>query len=711
MPTDSTTLRRLAEFLAVDLKRSSGSPPSYESNWQPHFGADVNRIEIVHGDKPNTASIWFPALRWNQINGLKAGDRIRIRTVGDDPVTLFSGFAVTYNPQFFGGDDKTKAFERNVVTCMDHRWLLNETSPIFGMFARGPDDFIDYGTAGQAPIENSYTALSGKRAIFNRDGKPNRDPVDLTLRNSSGAYLCDYPLFAAPATAVPWTARQMIRYCLGPAYNRSYNQFPLADPAQIPGLDHADFDRVLNHIVVDTLSMIEAVSLICKHLGHSFREDYDSNGDAYFVFYKIASTTAYTRSSSSVTIRHALHAPDVGEDITAAVNAGAKMLWAMNLSEDVSRVINNPVGLGAPDRFEFTAELVPAWLDADFTPDTSDNNANLFAYEADLAENTDPDALDFFRYYHPRGSQFKRDVGRKWTLNESGTYSAGSYDRGMPFDFASVIPYEYIRDSGGNRNFAPFNRQLLPCLTFDKDTLNSIGIRVDFSFDGGATWQMIPAVISVLPSEAGIYIEEPNLAELSDIGKATISGGDLDGIDLNYFTALADDKVNARSFKDGNWKTRIRITASVQMDQRLRRFSPPSVNSGSPFHHRGIYDFSEKYGITVRTASSTYESSDLPAWNTDGTDKITAHLDAIREANEDTSISGRFTLERLWIEDDGPVFLPGDLIEGITGRSYSLAASYNGGSVYPEIIKVIYQPQNQRQTLITRDLRFTDVQL
>ena len=66
-------------------------------------------------------------------------------------------------------------------------------------------------------------------------------------------------------------------------------------------------------------------------------------------------------------------------------------------------------------------------------------------------------------------------------------------------------------------------------------------------------------------------------------------------------------------------------------------------------------------------------------------------------------------MERLWLDGSQPEFLPGDCIEGITGRSHSLAASYNGGEVFPEIIKVVYHPDRQRMDLITRDLRFADV--
>ncbi len=81
-------------------------------------------------------------------------------------------------------------------------------------------------------------------------------------------------------------------------------------------------------------------------------------------------------------------------------------------------------------------------------------------------------------------------------------------------------------------------------------------------------------------------------------------------------------------------------------------------------------------------------------------------------ADEDASISGLFTLERLWLGDGSgvPDFMIGDCIEKITGRDHYLGASFgNRGDLFPEIIKIVYMPEKQKMTLITRDLRFAEV--
>jgi len=711
--SDAKSITRTARQLVAEYKPATGSPPSYPANWRPVWAANIDRIEIAHGAKPSTAVLWWPLLRWHE-NIVSWADMVRIRT--NEPnaaerTCVFSGFVTSYLSDFSGGTDRSGAHERCAVVCRDYRWLLSVTTPVFGQAIRGPDDYSSFGTPDQQPIDHSFRWLSGRRAIFNADGKPNRDPVELKVLDKTGGLMCYTPIFAGPESAVPWTARQMVRYILSPDANEAYDYLPIRDPSTLSGLSHADWDRVLNHIVVDGLNALDALELICKHLGWSFREDYDSEGNANFVFYKLAAASSYVRSSSSPTVLHALHAPYVAEPIDVPISEGKKMLWSMSLAEDIAAVINKPWGLGAPHRFEFTAELVPAWSDSDLVPDTSENNANLYKTDADLQAETNPNQYSFYKYYHSRGSNFKRDVGRKWTLNESGAYSAAVYDRGMPFDFATVIPARYITDADGKRLYAPVARRLLPSLTVDKDDLNTIGIIVEFSFDGGFNWQQIPAAISNLKDEAGIRINQPNLAEMVDQSEGTISGGPLDGVQLNFWTSLCNDKLLGLSYKEGDWWTRVRVTCSIQMDERLYAVATPAGYSGSPFHHSKVYDFSGKYHLDQRTASSDFYGSALPAREADDTVWFGNHLQAIREANEDMSISGQFTLERLWLGDGSgePEFACGDCIEEITGRDYPLRSQMGGTAIYPEIIKIIYLPDKQKMKLITRDLRFAEV--
>ena len=127
MADDAKKLARAAQRLVVE--RMVGS------TWNALWGAAVDRIEINPGASPSSATIWFPGKRWDEDSGLRYGDRVRIRTdwpTAEGQATIFSGFVVNFIPEFSGGDEKGGAFERNAVVCLDHRWLMSVTSPVFG---------------------------------------------------------------------------------------------------------------------------------------------------------------------------------------------------------------------------------------------------------------------------------------------------------------------------------------------------------------------------------------------------------------------------------------------------------------------------------------------------------------------------------------------------------------------------------------------------
>lgn len=711
---DAISMDRVAASLVVEWRQFYGSPPAYGLAWNSLWTVLVDRVEINMGAESSTARISFTDVRWNaRSRSLRAGTMIRIRTTDSPtPTVVFQGFVTGFSSSFTGGmgsgDSFSRADESNVFICHDFRWVLGVTSVISGQVARGPDDYYDYGTVSETPLWDAYRRLTGRRAVFNPDGKANMDPTDLHLTDGNRSI----PIFAPPGSAGVefWTARNMIRYLLGPLCNSALDYMPITEPAALLGVADSDFDTVLSNITVEGLNIIEALDLICRHLGWSFREEYEEDDHPSLVFFKPGNAEGHTRSSYYSTILHDLHAPASGDSILPAVASGAKMLWSMAIHEDYANVVNTPWGNGAPDRFEFTAELVPAWLDSQLDPDTSEELANLFFTDADLQDIADPNAKSYFRWYHVRGSQFRRSVGRQWCLNETGKYSLAPYSRGAPFDLATVIPAEYIFDEEGKRCFARFGRQLLPCLSRDASSLNSVGFKVEFSFDGGISWQVLPCSIQSLPDECGIYITEPNLCEMVDKNELTLASGALAGAQLNYYTALADDLLASRSWP--YWLTRCRVTATIQTDRRIARYSPRASSYTSPFNHRRLYDFSDKYGLAQRTGSSVFNGS-LTADEYDYNDALSDHLDAIRDANQNASLSGIFVLERLWLGDGAgePHFMIGDGISEITGRDFSLSGKVGDRTVYPEIVRIIYLPAEQKMQLITRDLRFAEATL
>ena len=388
------------------------------------LGAAVHRIEINPGASPSSATIWFPGKRWDEDSGLRYGDRVRIGTdwpTAEGQATIFSGFVVNFIPEFSGGDEKGGAFERNAVVCLDHRWLMSVTSPVFGQYSRGLDDWTLYGEPGQKPL-GTFRFFSGRRCIFNEDGKPNRDIERHYYRD--GSDLLTLHFFDDPGgeLAGPWSVLHMVTYLMNPNVNRAYSVMRYGDSALLPGLENVEFARTINHVVIDGLNVLEALELVCKQIGYSFRETYMSDGKVTLSFYKIGHQVGYGRGTDPTkTIKHRLHAPAVGEVISTAVAEGKKMLWAMDIARDISGVVNNPWGVGFLDRVEFTAELVPGWVDDDLEPETS-VLTNIFKTEADLVSETNPDLFSYDCLYHSRGSSFRRDVGASgFSMKPGGT--------------------------------------------------------------------------------------------------------------------------------------------------------------------------------------------------------------------------------------------------------------------------------------------------
>ena len=700
--TDAKQLDRTARYLSVQYKPAHGSPPTYASSWRELWDCRVERIVCNIGVMPNEATLWFPAARWDEVTPLNSGDCVRIVTTDESSDTVvFQGFVAKRMKGFSGGNESGGKYERNAVVCLDYRWLLAVMSPVYGQAGRSADDYNNYGTASQSAKDGEFTFFQGRRCIFNKDGKPNSDKEMLNVYTG-----CQMPLFGNPsgANSVAFTAKEMIQYLLSPYANHAYKYFQIGDPGELSGLDHEDWEKVINHVSVEGLNTITAIQTVCKNIGWNFRQDYDSDGNPTLHFFK-------SGSASSTSTLHSLYAPPANDSpdgsIKTAVSAGKVMLWAAEFEDDITGVVNNPWGLGSVHRFEFTAELVPAWLDDDLEPDTSDSYAHLFIHEADITETPDIENVDYFKNYHSRGSSFKREVGRIWALNESGRYTnEDTYDRGMPFDFSTVIDPKYSL-SNKKRSFGGFDRKLLNCLTKDKEGENSVGIIVEFSFDGGTTWEKIPAAIKSLEDQCGIYIAEPNLAEIMPNTEADISGGDLDGIELNYFSSLCYDKLEGNIFKTGQWKTRLRVTASVQLDQRLNSQFAPTA-SGSPFHQRDLMDFSDRYYLQKRQGDgdgkSIFADSDYSSNDRDDSKYFGYHLQHLRDSLQDSSISGQYTLERLWLSE----FRVGDCIKNIEGRGHSLQNSYGRRALCPEIVQIIILPQKQKMKLITRDLRFSE---
>jgi hypothetical protein len=698
---------RIAKFILAEYRECGRD--GVVGDWTTLPNAKVLDITLRDGGEHNTADIDISDTRWNATRGVSWGYQVRLRY---SSTVLFQGFITNFKSGYSSAvatdpQSPPSAKEGVQIHCKDYRWLYNRCSPVNGQVARGIDDY------NNDEKLDSATFMSGRRCVFNPSGMFNMDPDIVTFGEGWGAFedsFASYVFGNASKTGTPWTAGAAINFLLSPLCNQIPALLSIDNPLDLPGLTHADFSTILNNILVNNLNVVDAVSLICDNIGWTFREQYTMDGPLW-VFYKSGMATGTTRvyieSGYNPCVLHSLHAPAVGEDIDKAIQTdGKKMVMALDLTEDIDPVINQPWGLGAPHQFEITAELVPAWEDADLHIAAA--VADLYKTESELQDESDPDSFDFYKYHHALGSDFLRDVGRKFALNESGKYTDDeTYDRGALFDFTTVgIPTGYLV-SGGKKLYGPFNRRFLPCLTFDKDSVNSVGIRLQWSCDAGTTWQELDCPVEILEGEAAVRLMIPNLAEIVDKKKGLIAAGDYAGTEINFFTALADDIHNARVFKTGGWNTRVRITATVEMDQR-NGHKNDTVYAGSPYVQAKCFDFADRYTLQKRCSSSTYYGGDLPTWDTDESDKLLAQMELIRKANEDMAIHGQVVLDRLWIDGTNPpTFALGDGITGFTGRDYPLGQTLGSRTVYPELVQIQYLVQSQKMILLLRDPRLS----
>jgi len=639
--------------------RTVKNGPKFKYNsW--HRARDISAVSIrLHaGAKPSTATLTLPEARIEDDLPFDHGDQVRIELDGQ---TKFSGFLVSHHPSCAAGDSVSNPQERVSLLCLDHRWLLATCCTIDGSIYRTVDDYDGSGD----PISDSAAWLSGRRCIFNAGGDPDMsqhsytDPEDFTI-----------PIFAADSeTAKFWTAGDMIDYLTSSTYNFAH---PIVSTGGMGS------DTVLLNQIVDSLNLADAIDRIAKQAGYTWYLAYDSDGTADIEFVQIGSGPSRT-----------VHLP--ARDSNAGDIAGTDVvLRAFEYDNSITNVINTPIGIGSPNRIEFTAQLVPAWNDENLNYTVG---ADMFLDDPAIYALTDPNTNSYYQRYHPSGSAFRPDVCRKWVLNEAGAYTAEPYNRGDAFDFRDAIDPALITDSDDLALFAQVRRHLL-------SPLEDRQIVVEFSFDGGSTWQVLPGTIRVLDDEFGIYIAEYNLANIAPPAAGMVAdSGDWSEVPLNLFTSLCEDHANSGDWTNG-WYTRVRVTASVQMDTRLRDVSDSSSNA-SPYEHSAIFDMSERYGYASRAASSVYADNVYTNANTtikDDSYYLAGHLASIRYANQDASISGFFTTVGLAVD-----FNPGDVIPHIAGRNIPL--NTGGRSVY--VIEITHDLTTQSTTILTRDRRYS----
>ena len=721
--------------------------------WQLCWNAVCEQIVEYAGARPSLATISLQGLLWHETGGLQIDDRVCVRTPGvlAASTVLFDGVITAWQPSFSGGMAGAEGYEKSTFLAQDFRYLLHITSKIKGQFGWSVYDYPlpDHSGWGgvNPPDPSSYggTFDSGRRCVFNEKGQPNQSPDWLTFGNQG----FDGPVFGY-LQSIYWTVRNMVVYCLGEAVceamYRGYG--PQHDPLLAVGLADADWDTVVNDVVVEGRSPIEAAEYLAGLIGWKYRMDNYLDGGTVkqrHVFYQPAVAAGPIRSASQPTRRHWLYAPNnygslypTSDTIqTLRDDPAVNLLWQADMMIDAAAAANVSVGLGERSIYEITAELVPAWPDSQLTLDWVDEaNDRLYMLDEDfkamLEVGMDPNTEStYYNRYHASGSAFGTYclVGRKWALNEVGTYSTPTYDRGGPFDFSTVIP------GLDTSRLGYFRRQVLPCLGRDDadGDVRPVQYKLEYSLDGGTHWHPMDGRYSLLDAENsyewGVYITQPSLADIvpkstTDEGPGTYPANEegqsykTADQEINFWTALAREIDLSRSFKAGAWQLKVRLTACVQLDQRLLTVRDAIAGSGTCFKHEAVFDYSRQYLQRQRTPSSVLGRGEnpFPAAQRDHLEALAAHLDLVTELNRQQSQSCSFTLLGIKpAEGSGawrtPRFALGDTIAGIEGRGVSLRTNRGGDrEEFVTIEQIIYSPESDTMSIVTSDLRKSRIQ-
>jgi hypothetical protein len=258
--------------------------------------------------------------------------------------------------------------------------------------------------------------------------------------------------------------------------------------------------------------------------------------------------------------------------------------------------------------YESSFDLVPGWDDAFATYDPDDFSPSLSA--------------DF---------NARRDVFRKWVLNETGQYSESPYDRGPAPDLAAVFEgAPYVRR----------RRRLLECLS--RDALGrSLGIYAEVSLDGGSTWERLSLGVRVLPGECGLYVTD-------------------DPLPPRYLAAAMRGQVC------------VRVTAAIESDSCLRAERVAPGTDGLPGRTRRL---SVPAGYRFRRVAPTSRfHGQAGADEADDSPRLQELVDAAYEADRRSPAPARIEVPFLAMG-----YRVGTRVLGVRGRRLDLA---HGGPAY-----------------------------
>ncbi len=349
-------------------------------------------------------------------------------------------------------------------------------------------------------------------------------------------------------------------------------------------------------------------------------------------------------------------------------------------------VVNAPIVKGGVKMYEFTLPLVPGWEpeeNLDNVPEGEEWSAASLAMTEDQIAGMweDPNNYAWYRNYHKDGSDFRYHykVGRKWVLNEAGSYDPAVYNRNAPFDGYQPFDWSSVADDTVAKpgQWSRRERRLVGSIV--REALQKgKGVYVEVSFDSGNTWcPELYQSVTGLSYEVGIYFSTRNLTDV---------------------TPPRTNPAVSNLWYSMIWRTfRVRVTGLIESDERLIYEWPANgyPSCGLQVNSK-VLDKSKEYWFISRegvTNEIEIDEDEIESYLEDGTDAMAGFAARYARTVHDRRV---FAMPAIpWLEGDYQV---GDRLTEISGRGIDLGTYMGNEKQYPVIRRIVYRMTNGYET-------------
>ena len=248
-----------------------------------------------------------------------------------------------------------------------------------------------------------------------------------------------------------------------------------------------------------------------------------------------------------------------------------------------------------------------------------------------------------------------RNVGRMWDANTDGDYDTIAFiDRQDP---AAAVNAAWA-GRWPEMAYAPVR---LPQRTY------AGGALLEWSTDGGTTWEVFPGAYRLMPDRLGVYLTQ---ARLWDVRPKSAGEGPSPTGNLFYLLCKSGESV------------KLRLTCGIASPHRCRFVAARSPMSGTPFPASAVYDRgSQAHTDTIARARQKLPSDDGDAALRSA--DLQPVAEAVCAAAADRSIEASLSIP--WPETGVSL---GDRIARIQGIEYPLAVNSGASRRYPRVVAV-----------------------